>query len=658
MQKLLARIAPQAIIVFTLTAFMIIGAVVFRKIDPVLAEQSFYEVIFFEFITISTIGYGNQYPQTTKSRIFSIFFSIIGIPLLVVTLGNFGKYLTKFYWKAKGCLSSQKTDSELVNDKDMPGFVIALLYFLTFAIGFLFIPHSGEAYSIDDCYFSFISFAAVGFGDKVPEIDTFERFSKVTTYLLWGTILNIILISYMNSWFNTATSQMNSRKNFRSSLASHIVDVIDSSFIIVPFSPHPVHLFTCNLFSFFKNCISDSPKFHWFPIFFFFPKLQIHADPKHVPKWDCSVEISCSGIHVNPGQIQTIYHHLTSSSFASEFNSISRVQLIISHPTMTSQETRGTWSSREPSSQPMQSVGSMYTRHSAMSTSRHPGTQPKTSYMPPRSTPHPSSSLRKRPDGVVEDLEWSEFLFFQFRLNVTSSKTSVKHSNEKFAVKAIDVLELTSDVKNKFLPREISCWRKLKNPYLVSLHAQYEAQNMIFLTMEYGSQGDLLRYVQDNGGIDERRAGQFMSQLMRGLQYMHSKQIAHRDIKLENIILFDNCVKLSDFGFVRQVDNQTLSLTFCGSKSYSAPELLRGIGYNPFLSDVWSLGVVGFVMVTNRMPFDEKKPNNVIVELQRNRQYVIPDSKNSKNKTRNPECKSRRIRNRESRQKYISLIPK
>lgn len=202
MEKFLRRIAPQAIIVLSLTAFMVFGAVVFQKIDPVLAEQSFYEVIFFEFITISTIGYGNQYPQTPISRVFSIIFSIIGIPLLVVTLGNFGKYLTKFYWKGRGCLFAEEIDRELVNDADMPGIVIVFLYFITFGIGFFFIPHSGEAYSVDDCYFSFISFATVGFGDKVPQIDTFEKFCKVTSYLLWGTILNIMLISYMTTWFN------------------------------------------------------------------------------------------------------------------------------------------------------------------------------------------------------------------------------------------------------------------------------------------------------------------------------------------------------------------------------------------------------------------------------------------------------------------------
>lgn len=211
MEKFLRRIAPQAIIVLVLSLVMVAGAVVFQYLDPVLAKQSFFEVIFFEFITISTIGYGNQYPQTPHSRIFSIFFSIIGIPLLVVTLGNFGKYLTKFYWKAYGRFYSEKTQQKLVNDIDMPGPAIALLYSFTFLFGFIFIPHSGESYSVDDWYLSFISFATVGFGDKIPEINTFGKFSMVTTYLLWGTILNIMLITYVTRWF----SQLFDRKPYR-----------------------------------------------------------------------------------------------------------------------------------------------------------------------------------------------------------------------------------------------------------------------------------------------------------------------------------------------------------------------------------------------------------------------------------------------------------
>ncbi|CAH10788.1 Protein kinase domain-containing protein [Caenorhabditis elegans] len=314
---------------------------------------------------------------------------------------------------------------------------------------------------------------------------------------------------------------------------------------------------------------------------------------------------------------------------------------------MTSEEpTRAQWSSREDRENQPPMPGSMYTKHSTYSTSKHPTTHTRTSYMPSKSSQHhhPASSShhnhhRKRSDATkryaIEDFRQA---FARKGMDLDTSnklgrgkyskvyKAFDRNNNRVVAVKAIDTQELTTDVKMKFLPRELSCWRKLKNPFVVGLHAQYEAQSMIFLTMEYGSQGDLLRYVQEHGGIHEQKAGLFMSQLIRGLQFMHSINIAHRDIKLENIILFDNCVKLSDFGFVRKMDESALSSTFCGSKSYSAPELLRGIVYNPFLSDVWSLGVVGFVMVTNRMPFDEKKPNNVIVELQRNRQYVIPHS--------------------------------
>lgn len=103
-QKFLRRIAPQAIIILILTVLMLLGAVIFQELDPKMKEKPLYEVIFFEFITISTIGYGDQSPKTPYSKVFAILFSIFGIPLLVVTLGNFGKYLTKFYWKLHGLL--------------------------------------------------------------------------------------------------------------------------------------------------------------------------------------------------------------------------------------------------------------------------------------------------------------------------------------------------------------------------------------------------------------------------------------------------------------------------------------------------------------------------------------------------------------------------
>uniref|UniRef100_A0A914VJY7 Protein kinase domain-containing protein n=1 Tax=Plectus sambesii TaxID=2011161 RepID=A0A914VJY7_9BILA len=68
--------------------------------------------------------------------------------------------------------------------------------------------------------------------------------------------------------------------------------------------------------------------------------------------------------------------------------------------------------------------------------------------------------------------------------------------------------------------------------------------------------------------------------------------------------------------------NEDLSATFCGSKSYSAPEILTGSRYSPLKADVWSLGVIAFVLVTNRMPFNERVPSNsVIVEAQRARTY-------------------------------------
>ncbi|KHN76039.1 Testis-specific serine/threonine-protein kinase 4 [Toxocara canis] len=200
-------------------------------------------------------------------------------------------------------------------------------------------------------------------------------------------------------------------------------------------------------------------------------------------------------------------------------------------------------------------------------------------------------------------------------------------SGRKIAVKIIDTRKVTHEYRKKFLPREIHNWRKLHHRNIVALMAVFDEGGKVFLAMELAHNGDLLSYVQQNGAQPEHIAQNWMCQLVSAVQYMHLRWIAHRDLKLENILLFDsNTVKIADFGFCRGIGSEgDLSLTFCGSKAYSAPEILLGRAYPPFKADVWSLGVIAFVIVTNRMPFDERVcSNTVIVNAQHERSYHYP----------------------------------
>lgn len=129
------------------------------------------------------------------------------------------------------------------------------------------------------------------------------------------------------------------------------------------------------------------------------------------------------------------------------------------------------------------------------------------------------------------------------------------------------------------------------------------------MVLEYVSGGDALQYIQKNGAVGECVAQRWSKQIVDAVQYLHNANITHRDLKLENILITeDEQIKICDFGFIkRQADNSELSKTYCGSRSYAAPEILMGRPYDPKKTDVWAIGVILYIFVFGNMPFDETK---------------------------------------------------
>jgi serine/threonine protein kinase len=145
--------------------------------------------------------------------------------------------------------------------------------------------------------------------------------------------------------------------------------------------------------------------------------------------------------------------------------------------------------------------------------------------------------------------------------------------------------------------------------------------HLYFIFMEVASGGELFDQVIDRGAkaMSEATARKFMSQLLAGVQHCHSRGVAHRDLKLENVLLTkDGVVKVIDFGLSHiyakgpngDFDRSVPLREMCGSKSYAAPEVLSGVGYDGFLADVWSLGVCLFAMLSGFFPLDEASKND------------------------------------------------
>eukprot|EP01063_Lacrimia_lanifica_P004780 TRINITY_DN1271_c1_g1_i1.p1 TRINITY_DN1271_c1_g1~~TRINITY_DN1271_c1_g1_i1.p1 ORF type:complete len:306 (+),score=149.63 TRINITY_DN1271_c1_g1_i1:70-987(+) len=206
-------------------------------------------------------------------------------------------------------------------------------------------------------------------------------------------------------------------------------------------------------------------------------------------------------------------------------------------------------------------------------------------------------------------------------------------TGKKVAVKVMKKELLNKSPRQaKQLYREISIMKSLAHPNVVNLFDTYQTSNNIYMVMELVDGGELFnKIVESRQGLEENLARQYFQDLILGVRYVHEQGVAHRDLKPENILLSSTGIKISDFGLSniqlttesgQVVDHMQLQ-TVCGTPNYVAPEVLEKKGYNGFMADIWSCGVVLYVMLTGYLPFTDPHVPTLLGMILRGK-YEIP----------------------------------
>ncbi|KAJ8324495.1 hypothetical protein QVD99_002515 [Batrachochytrium dendrobatidis] len=199
---------------------------------------------------------------------------------------------------------------------------------------------------------------------------------------------------------------------------------------------------------------------------------------------------------------------------------------------------------------------------------------------------------------------------------------------QEIAIKMIDKGLMKAAGMTRRVANEVEIHWQLHHPSILELYNYFEDAKCVYLIMEFCKNGELFAYIHKRPHfvLSEPEARGILMQLVRGLQYMHSNNILHRDLKLSNLLLthtFD--LKLADFGLATRLDNRDgEQKTMCGTPNYISPEIVSRHSYG-LETDLWSFGCMIVTILTGAPPFQSGAVKSTLDKASR-LEYSLPNS--------------------------------
>uniref|UniRef100_A0A803LCW9 Protein kinase domain-containing protein n=1 Tax=Chenopodium quinoa TaxID=63459 RepID=A0A803LCW9_CHEQI len=171
---------------------------------------------------------------------------------------------------------------------------------------------------------------------------------------------------------------------------------------------------------------------------------------------------------------------------------------------------------------------------------------------------------------------------------------------------AIKIISIRDKLSEYLVKKEIRLLNMLDSPRVIRLYDVLYTEDYACLVLEYAPNGDFLTYLTSRNLMSEAEARPYFLQLISGVEYLHQKMVAHRDLKLENLLIDGNFnLKISDFGLSAIMNNSYLLRQNCGSLQYAAPELISNEPYYGTQVDAWSCGIILYAIVCGSFPFKD-----------------------------------------------------